>query len=160
MQPLMVCTVMKFVCCWLLFLFSAQCSGQCLSDPVLEGTFENIVGEGPLPLEGSCCQADICAIPCPQPVSAMKQPKTTCVTLMDWRKIPAPSKGFGVVVGVFIGLSFVIGLSTYFVVKGKSENFFVAGRSLPIWILAFTLGAQSVDVNSILSNSDLAYKYV
>lgn len=62
-------------------------------------------------------------------------------------------------VGIFIVVSFLIGISTYFVVAGKSENFFVAGRSLPIWILTFTLGAQAVDVNSLLTLSDLSYKY-
>lgn len=52
-----------------------------------------------------------------------------------------------------------MGVLTIFFVKGKSVNFFVAGRSLPIWILSFTLGAQAVDVNSLLTNSDLSYRF-
>jgi hypothetical protein len=60
---------------------------------------------------------------------------------------------------IFIVLSFVLGVATIFFVQNKTENFFVAGRSLPIWILSFTLGAQAVDSNAILTVSDLAYKY-
>ena len=67
--------------------------------------------------------------------------------------------GFAVAVGVCIILSFLIGLSTYFVVQGEAENYFVAGHSLPLWIVAMTLGAQSVDSNSLLGNVDLSYKY-
>jgi Na+/proline symporter len=48
---------------------------------------------------------------------------------------------------------------TYFVVKGETVNFFVAGRSLPLWIVVMTLGAQSVDSNALLGNVDYAYKF-
>jgi Na+/proline symporter len=44
-------------------------------------------------------------------------------------------------------------------VQGEAENFFVAGRSLPLWIVAMTLGAQSIDSNSLLGNANLSYKY-
>jgi hypothetical protein len=47
----------------------------------------------------------------------------------------------------------------YFVVNGEAENYFVAGHSLPLWIVAMTLGAQSVDSNSLLGNVDLSYKF-
>ena len=67
--------------------------------------------------------------------------------------------GFGITIGVAIGISFLIGVSTYFVVAGQAENFFVAGRSLPLWIVAFTLAAQSIDSNALLGNADLSYKY-
>lgn len=67
--------------------------------------------------------------------------------------------GFGVAVGFAIGLSFLIGALTYFVVAGEAENYFVAGKSLPLWIVAMTLGAQSVDSNSLLGNVDLSYRY-
>jgi Na+/proline symporter len=52
-----------------------------------------------------------------------------------------------------------VGVGTYFFVKGKSVNFFVAGRSLPLWVVAMTLGAQSIDSNAILGNADLSYRY-
>ena len=67
--------------------------------------------------------------------------------------------GFGLAVGFAIGLSFAIGALTYFLVQGEAENYFVAGKSLPLWIVAMTLGAQSVDSNSLLGNVDLSYKY-
>lgn len=67
--------------------------------------------------------------------------------------------GFGIVVGVGIAISFVVGFATLFLVHGEAENFFVAGRSLPLWIVSMTLGAQSIDSNAILGNADLSYKY-
>lgn len=69
------------------------------------------------------------------------------------------STGFAVAVGLAIGVSFIIGLLTYFVVQGEAENYFVAGHSLPLWIVAMTLGAQSVDSNALLGNVDLSYKF-
>jgi len=44
-------------------------------------------------------------------------------------------------------------------VQGEAENYFVAGKSLPLWIVAMTLGAQSIDSNAMLGNVDLSYKY-
>ena len=61
--------------------------------------------------------------------------------------------------GFAIGLSFLIGALTYFLVQGEAENYFVAGKSLPLWIVAMTLGAQSVDSNSLLGNVDLSYRF-
>lgn len=69
------------------------------------------------------------------------------------------SKGYGIAVAVFAGISCFIGLLTIFFVKGKAENFFVAGRSLPLWIVIPTLAAQSLDSNALLGNVDLGYKF-
>jgi hypothetical protein len=33
-----------------------------------------------------------------------------------------------------IALYEVVGIASFFFVKGKSENFFVAGRTLPVWV--------------------------
>jgi hypothetical protein len=88
----------------------------------------------------TCCQNDVCAIPCPEPVSK-------------------PTKGFGIAIVVAIVISFLIGFATLFLVQGEAENFFVAGRSLPLWIVAMTLGAQSIDSNAVLGNADLSYKF-
>ena len=131
-------------CCLVLLcravdVVTAEDSEQCLSDPTLSAQLaEDLGGEAPLP--GSCCQQDVCNIPCPEPV-------------------PPPSKGFGIAVGLTIAVSFAIGVATIFVVKGEPENYFVAGHSLPLWIVAMTLGAQSVDSNALLGNVDLSYKY-
>jgi Na+/proline symporter len=53
----------------------------------------------------------------------------------------------------------LVGFATLFLVHGEAENFFVAGRSLPLWIVGMTLGAQSIDSNAILGNADLSFKY-
>jgi hypothetical protein len=66
---------------------------------------------------------------------------------------------FGIVVMCFIGLFVLVGFATVFFVKGKSENYFVAGRTLPLWVVTATLASQSIDSNAILGNADLAYKY-
>ena len=67
--------------------------------------------------------------------------------------------GYGIAVGFSIGVSFIVGALTYFWVNDKFENYFVAGYSLPLWIVAITLGATSVDSNALLGNVDLSYKY-
>ena len=88
----------------------------------------------------TCCQNDVCAIPCPEPVHR-------------------PTNGFAICVLLGIVFSFLIGFATLFFQEGEADNFFVAGRSLPLWIVAMTLGAQSIDSNAILGNADLSYKY-
>lgn len=35
---------------------------------------------------------------------------------------------------------------------------FILGRSLPLWVVAVTLAAQSVDSNALLGNVDLSYR--
>lgn len=67
--------------------------------------------------------------------------------------------GYGIAIIVAIVITFLIGFATLFLVQGEAENFFIAGKSLPLWIVAFTLGAQSIDSNAILGNADLSYKY-
>jgi len=58
-----------------------------------------------------------------------------------------------------IALFVAVGFATVFFIKGKSENYFVAGRSLPLWAITATLASQSLDSNAILGNVDLSYKY-
>jgi hypothetical protein len=41
-------------------------AGECLSNPEFNDFFEELAG-GPIPQEGSCCQLDVCGIPCPEP---------------------------------------------------------------------------------------------
>jgi Na+/proline symporter len=43
--------------------------------------------------------------------------------------------------------------------RRKSANFFVAGRSLPMWMVAVTLVAASIDSNALLGNVDLSYQF-
>ena len=65
--------------------------------------------------------------------------------------------GYGVAVGCAVAISFIVGAITNFWVNDKAENYFVAGHSLPLWIVAVTLGAASVDSNALLGNADLSY---
>ncbi len=67
--------------------------------------------------------------------------------------------GYGIVVGIGIGISFLVGFATLFLIHGEAENFFIAGRSLPLWIVGVTLGAQCIDSNAILGNADLSYQF-
>lgn len=96
------------------------------------------------------------------------------------------SKGFGIAVMASIALYEVVGVACFFFIKGKSENFFVAGRTLPVWvrfalsilqttrlkfspkidvhhlihqIVTATLAASAIDSNAILGNAMLSYKY-
>lgn len=52
----------------LLLLWFPQVSSECLSDAALNDEFAELAG-GPIPMEGSCCQADVCGLACPAPVS-------------------------------------------------------------------------------------------
>ena len=43
---------------------------SCLADDALNAEFVSFIpGAASIPLEGSCCQSDVCGIPCPEPVS-------------------------------------------------------------------------------------------
>jgi len=44
-------------------------AAECLSNPEFNQFFEDAAG-GEIPLEGSCCQQDVCGLPCPQTTSA------------------------------------------------------------------------------------------
>lgn len=44
-------------------------------------------------------------------------------------------EGFGIVIMCAIALFVVVGFASIMVVKGKEVNYFVAGRSLPLWVV-------------------------
>lgn len=82
-----------------------------------------------------------CGIPCPAP-------------------FPMESLGgFAVVVFLFMAATTIGGFMTYKLVKSEVDNFFVAGRTLPLWIVTFTLASQSFDASAALGNVELGYKY-
>ena len=83
---------------------------------------------------------DICALPCPA-------------------SHPKPASGFGIGIGIIVALFCAIGIAAFYFVGGKAENFFVAGRSLPLFVVTLTLASQSIDSNALLGNADLSYKY-
>lgn len=129
-----------FCLCLVVPLVIAQEETSCLANPTFNQVFVDLNGGSSIPTAGSCCQKDVCNIPCPA---------TT----------PSPGPGYGIAVGVVILISFAFGLWTYFWVGNKSENYFVAGHAIPTWVVCMTLGAQAVDSNSLLGNVDLAYKF-
>jgi Na+/proline symporter len=68
-------------------------------------------------------------------------------------------KGLAAVVLIFIAISAIVGFVTILKVKGEVTNFFVAGRSLPFYVVFATLGSQLFDSSSALGNLDLGYTY-
>jgi hypothetical protein len=78
---------------------------NCLSDPFLNSLFETD--------DPACSQQDVCGLPCPVPVSP-------------------PTAWYSIAIIAAIAISFLIGMATLVLVQGKAENFFVAGRSLPL----------------------------
>ena len=69
------------------------------------------------------------------------------------------SSDYGVGVIVFVVLCGCIGVFAIVAVSGKSVNYFVAGRSLPLPVIVATLASQSLDSNAALGNLDLGYFY-
>ena len=53
----------------------------------------------------------------------------------------------------------LVGFATSIFVKGKPEAYFVASRSLPLWVVVCTLASQAIDSNALLGASTLSYKY-
>eukprot|EP00984_Skeletonema_dohrnii_P033250 scaffold29187_cov59-Skeletonema_dohrnii-CCMP3373.AAC.1 len=120
-----------------------QAAGQCIADETINAQFASdgystTTTAEDLEAAGTCCQETICGIPCAEEVDA---------------------PGYGIAVAVFMAISALIGIATVLFIKGKSENYFVAGRSLPLWVVAATLASQSIDSNAILGNVDLSYKF-
>ena len=70
----------------LLGVFPTTVSGQCIADSTINDFFipEN---ESQIPVEGSCCQADVCGLGCPEEVPAPAGGKL----LMVWYKKKARS---------------------------------------------------------------------
>lgn len=98
--------------------------------------------------DGECSSSDShtqwldCGIPCPAPFEMTKDELAS---------------DYGVGVIVFICLCGVIGVVAVLKVSGKSVNYFVAGRSLPLPVVIATLASQSLDANAALGNLDLGY---
>jgi Na+/proline symporter len=58
-----------------------------------------------------------------------------------------------------IVVSFLVGVSSIFFIKGDYANFFVCGRTLPVWMVAITLTGSAIDSNALLGNADGSYKF-
>src|SRR3989339_182978 len=64
---------------------------------------------------------------------------------------------FGIIVTLF--LSLFLGLMGGKYVKGKVENFFVAGRKMAIPLVGLALFAQAIDGNATMGNTSLAFDF-
>jgi hypothetical protein len=114
---------------------------SCLSNPELEFAItQTLDGPDTTSSSSSCCANHICGLPCPVEVTP-------------------PTPVYGIVMIVSVVISFVVGMISYVCVRGQSENYFLAGRSLNLTIVAVTLAAASIDSNALLGNADLSYKY-
>src|SRR5437870_11709229 len=60
----------------------------------------------------------------------------------------------------FLILFIVVGTVTSRLVKKSSQRYMIAGRSLPLFFVGTMLAAQSIDVNSSLSDASLVGSYV
>lgn len=121
---------------------------SCLSRDRLEAEFLDIINDGlpaeeqvsSLPTDGSCCQFDICGIPCSQ----------------DDEDVDA---GYGVAVVIAIVFFCLIGIVAAMKIKGDYTQFFVGGRTLSLPVVTLTLASQCIDSNSVLGNADLSYRF-
>jgi Sodium:solute symporter family len=55
--------------------------------------------------------------------------------------------GYAVAVGIVLAISFALGVAGYFQIKGDAANYFVAGNSLPMWMVAIVRRLSSTKPN-------------
>ncbi len=60
-------------------------------------------------------------------------------------------------VAIFMAISLCIGLYTYTKVRGSSEQYTVAGKSMPFLVIGTALAAQAIDGNATLGNTSLTF---
>lgn len=58
----------------------------------------------------------------------------------------------------YLLVSLMLGLIAARRIQGRVGNYYVAGKSLPLWIAACTLSAQSLDCNATLGNATFAFQ--
>mmetsp|Transcript_1836 Transcript_1836/g.6183 ORF Transcript_1836/g.6183 Transcript_1836/m.6183 type:complete len:773 (-) Transcript_1836:501-2819(-) len=124
-------------------LLASYAEAACLSRDSLEAEFVSFFNDSAitsLPTEGSCCQMDICGIPC----SAEDRP------VKNW---------YGEAVIIAVVFFVLIGVIAAARIKGDYRAFFVAGRTLSLPVTTLTLASQCIDSNAVLGNADLSYRY-
>ena len=118
-------------------------------DPIGFGDPRSAADQAAAP-DGVCSKSDSatqwldCGIPCPAPYS-MSQEQL--------------SSTFGVAAIIFIVFCSLLGLFALVRVGKKPENYFVAGRSLNLFVITCTLGSQCIDSGTALGALDLGYRY-
>ena len=63
--------------------------------------------------------------------------------------------GIGLI--AFVAVFFVLGLGSFWLVKGSGKRYIICGKSLPLAFIGTMLTAQAIDANSTIGNSSLAY---
>jgi Na+/proline symporter len=122
-----------------------------LTDPSPSGAYPHEVTKGDGSADGECTKADSaaqwmdCGIPCP---------------VGDEARIEVENmKGFAYTIVAFMIACAVIGAGAMRVVGGSTDQFFVGGRDMPLFVVASTLASQSLDSNASLGNIDLGYYF-
>ncbi len=117
---------------------------QCFQDPNTNAEWAQIINgdstSTEFSIEGTCCQEAVCGLKCAQETPPpAKVSRCTCTGF--YRRLarhnatfPPPIQEYGKAVIASILFFVSVGFVSIFVIKGKSENYFVAGRSLPLWV--------------------------
>jgi hypothetical protein len=61
--------------------------------------------------------------------------------------------GYAVAVGIILAISFALGVAGYFQIKGDAANYFVAGNSLPMWMVAIVRINQGACSSCVLCSA-------
>ncbi len=59
----------------------------------------------------------------------------------------------------FLAVSVIIGLYAGGLIEGKVKNYYVAGNTLPFWVLAFSQTGQAIESGSTFSNATFAFQF-
>jgi Na+/proline symporter len=63
--------------------------------------------------------------------------------------------GIGLI--AFVAVFLIVGLASFWMVKGSGKRYIVCGKSLPLIFIGTMLTAQAIDANSTIGNSSLSY---
>ena len=63
----------------------------------------------------------------------------------------------GILIILFVGLTVALGLWSRRKVKGQAENYYTAGRSMPVWVTGLCLSAPAFDANGSMGNASLSH---
>jgi Na+/proline symporter len=64
--------------------------------------------------------------------------------------------GFSII--ALIVATMIIGIRTYTKIKGHATNYYMAGNSMPVWVIGITLCAQAFDANGSMGNASLSFE--
>ncbi len=64
--------------------------------------------------------------------------------------------GFSII--AFIVATMIIGIRTFAKIKGHATNYYVAGNSMPVWVIGITLCPQPFDANGAMGNTSFSFE--